>query len=402
MSASLFVGIDVSKLKHDVVIINELKQLVHKPLVIPENATGYQNLFLILNRFRQTHNTATFYIGLEATGEYWKNLYHFLKKQSSDFLVTVINPVQTKKFAESALRRAKTDLVNAKDIALFMLEKRPSPSQDRAPIFDLIKDLDRQMLHFTKQRTMAKNKLRLELAKVAPEIERAVDNLGGPQILAWLEHFPTALEMATASSQQLRDLRYGTRARALSASYIEKMQALAQNSVAHKSGPEAGIIVQALVRHIRHLQQEMQQLKHQIRKLYLQIHEHDSLLTTISGIGKETAIVLEAYIGDVNRFPNAKKFVAYFGMNPVVNLSGKITKRNSYLEKKGSGRVRHKLYMATLHIIRMREGHLYAFYARLVAAGKPKLVALIATMRKLLVIIYAMLKKQRVYDASIK
>ena len=101
-------------------------------------------------------------------------------------------------------------------------------------------------------------------------------------------------------------------------------------------------------------------------------------------------------------FPNAKKFVAFFGMNPVVNLSGKITKRCSYLEKKGSGRVRHKLYMAVLHIIRLREGPIYNFYARLVAAGKPKLVALAATMRKLLVIIYAMLKNQQPFDPAHK
>jgi transposase len=256
------------------------------------------------------------------------------------------------------------------------------------------------MLHFTKQQTMAKNKLRLELTKVAPEIEQTIDNLGGPQILAWLQHFPTAHDMAKASTQRLHDVRYGTRGRALPSTYIKKMQALAQNSIAYKNGPTAGLIVLALVRHIRHLQQEIQQIKQHIRKLYLEIQDHDSLLTTITGIGKETAIVLEAYIGDVNRFPNAKKIVAYFGMNPVVNLSGKVTKRNSYLEKKGSGRVRHKLFMAVLHIIQMREGPIYAFYKRLVAAGKPKLVALIAAMRKLLVIIYAMLKTQQPFDAN--
>jgi transposase len=394
----LFLGIDVSKLKHDIAIVNEQKLVVHKPLVIRENREDYQRLLDKLNWLRQKFATKIFWIGMEATSDYWKNIYHFLKKQSPDFHLTVINPFQTKKFAQSELRRAKTDPVNAKDIALFMLEKRPKPSIDRAPIFEHIKDLDRQIHLLTKQQTMARNKLRLELAKVAPEIEHVIQQLGGQQILAWLEKFPTAEAMAKASLKELCNVPYGKRRRLLPFDRAQKMQNLAQNSIAHKSGAGSGYVVQSLVRQIRQYQQEIQRLKRQMVELYAQVHNHDSLLTTITGISKENAIVLEAYIGDVNRFPDAKKVVAYFGMNPVVNLSGKVTKRASKLEKKGSGLVRHKLYMAVLQIVRLKEGALYKYYARLVASGKPKMVAIVATMRKLVVVIYVMLKNQQPFD----
>ena len=394
----LFVGIDVRKLKHDLAIVNEQKQVVHKPLVIGENRQDYQRLLDTLNRLRQQFGTKIFWIGMEATSEYWKNLYHFLKKQSPDFRVTVINPYQTKKYAESELRRAKTDPVNAKDIALFMVEKRPKPSIDRAPLFEHIKDLDRQIHLLTKQQTMARNKLRLELAKVAPEIEHTIQQLGGQQILAWLEKFPTAEAMVNASLKELCAVPYGKRRRLLPFDRAQKMQNLAKNSIAHKTGVGSGYVVQSLVRQIRQYQQEIQRLKHQMVELYAQVHDHDSLLTTITGISKQTAIALEAYIGDVNRFPDPKKIVAYFGLNPVVNLSCKVTKRASSLEKKGSGLVRHKLYMAVLHIVRLKEGALYNYYARLVASGKPKMVAIVATMRKLVVVIYVMLKKQQPFD----
>lgn len=394
----LFLGIDVSKLKHDIVIVNEQKQVVHKPLVIRENREDYQRLLDQLNWLRHKFATKIFVIGMEATSDYWKNLYHFLKKQSPDFRLTVINPFQTKKFAESELRRAKTDPVNAKDIALFMVEKRPTPSVDRAPILDHIKDLDRQIHLLTKQQTMAQNKLRLELAKVAPEIEHVIKKLAGPKFLAWLEKFPTAEAMVNASLQELCTVRYGKRRWLLSFDWAKKMQDLAKNSIAHKSGAGSGFVVQSLVRQICQYQREIQRLKKQMVELYAQVNEQDSLLATIPGISKEAAIVLEAYIGDVNRFPDAKKMVAYFGMNPVVNLSGKATKRASYLEKKGSGVVRHKLYMAVLQIVRLKKGALYEYYARLVASGKPKLVAMAAAMRKLLVIIYAMLKNRLPFD----
>jgi transposase len=247
---------------------------------------------------------------------------------------------------------------------------------------------------------MTRNKLRLELAKVAPEIEHAIQQLGGQQILAWLEKFPTAEAMVNASLKELCAVRYGKRRRPLPFDRAQKMQNLVKNSIAHKTGAGSGYVVQSLVRQIGQYQQELQHLKCQMLELYAQVNEQDSLLTTITGIGKEAAIVLEAYIGDVNRFPDAKKMVAYFGMNPVVNQSGKVTQRASYLEKKGSGVVRHKLFMALLRIVRLKEGTLYKYYARLVARGKPKLVAIAAAMRKLLVIIYAMLKNRQPFDPT--
>jgi transposase len=237
---------------------------------------------------------------------------------------------------------------------------------------------------------------------VAPEIEHATRTLAGQQFLAWLEKFPTAEAMANASLKELCAVRYGKRRRPLPFDRAQKMQNLGKNSIAHKSGAGSGYVVQSLVRQIHQYQQEIHRLKLQMVELYAQVNDRDSLLTTIPGISKETAIVLEAYIGDANRFPDAKKIVAYFGMNPVVNLSGKITKRASYLEKKGSGVVRHKLYMAVLHIVRLKVGALYKYYARLVARGKPKLVAIAATMRKLLVVIYVMLKKQQPFDPTCK
>jgi transposase len=394
----LFVGIDVSKLKHDVAIVNEHKKLVGRPLVITEDRTGYEQLLCTLQRLARQYQTTTFVIGLEATSEYWKNIYHFLVQHTATFLVTVLNPIQTRKYAEANLRRAKTDPIDAQDIACFMVEKRPQPSYVRSPVFEAIKDLDRQIYSFKKQQTMTTNKLRLELAKVAPEIERAVRSFKSQQVLTLLERYPTAAAMAQASHEELKQIRYGQQQWRLPSAFITKMKNLAENSIACKTGPYAGIIVQALAKRLLTEQQTLAAMQAQITELYQSVKEHHSLLTTITGISKETAIVLEAHIGDVQRFPNAKKLVAYFGMNPTVNKSGKLKKRISYLQKKGSGIVRHKLFMISLNLIRHKSKPFYDYYQRLVAAGKPKLVALAATMRKLLVICYTILKTQQPFS----
>lgn len=395
--AKLYVGIDVSKLKHDVAIMNQHKQLMCKPFVIGDNLNDYQRLVAKLHQLQRQYHTQEFLIGLEATSDYWKNLYYFLKKQSEHFVLAVINPVRTKAFTKTELRRAKTDPVSAQDMARFMVEKKPAASKDRTPIFDAIKDIDTQIYALKKQQTMALNKLRIELSKVAPEIEKATPNLDGKQILAFLAAYPTAEAIAQTSVEELCRVRYGNHQWPLPLGFVYQIKELAQNSVAHKTGAGAGVVVQCLIRRISQGQQEIEILKEQINKLYRQVNEKQSLLTTIKGIGKETACVLEAYIGEVNRFAHAKKMVAYFGMNPVINQSGK-SKRKSYLQKKGSGIVRHKLYMATLNIIRHKISPLYDYYARLVEAGKPKLVAIGATMRKLLVYIYTILKNQTPFD----
>lgn len=393
----LFVGIDVSKYKHDIAIINEQKQFVSKPFVINDDYHGYQFLATRLNHFTQKFQINQFYIGLESTADYWKNIYYYLKKQSNNFLVTVINPVQTKAHAKTELRRAKTDPVNAKDIALFMVEKRPTSSYDRHIIFDIIKDIDKQTYQLRKQQTMSVNKLRIELTKVAPEIEKAVSDVQSKQMLALLSQFPTAEIISKCSVNELLNIRYGKNNWKLPLPFIENIKTLAANSIAYKTGTGAGYVVQSLARTICQFQQEIDCLKSQLSELYQTAYEENSVLETIPGISHQTAIILEAYVGDVHRFSNSKKFVAYFGMNPTVNMSGKFLEK-SYLQKKGTSIVRHKLFMATLSMIRTNREPIISFYNRLLDAGKPKLVAVTACMRKLLVIIYYMLKNQQPFS----
>jgi transposase len=395
---NLFVGIDVSKNKHDVAVLNCEKKNVLKSFVIQDNFKGYNELWRKLEWLKEKYQPQKLLIGMEATGDYWKNLYHFLSKQKNGYHITVINPFQTRAFAKAELRRAKTDPVDAKDIAQFMIEKSPTPTPKISPALDCIKDLDRQIYAINKQKTMTINRLRLELLKNAPEIEKAFRNLAGRQILALLARFPTAQAINKASLAELGKVRFGVRNFRIPSKLVKKVKGLCKNSIAYKTGPGSGWVVQSLVRRITQLLDEKELLQKQIADIYNDFKEQQSVLTSIKGISINTAIALEAYIGDVTRFPNVKNIVAYFGMNPTVCKSGKSLKRPSRLQKKGSGIVRQKLFQAVLCIISKKQGPFYKYYQRLVDSGKPKMVAIGATMRKLLGVAYAMLKKQQKFD----
>ena len=230
---NLFVGIDVSKNKHDVAVLNCEKKNALKSFVIQDNFKGYNELLSKLHFLEEKYQPQTFLIGMEATGDYWKNLYHFLLNQKNGYHVTVINPFQTRAFAKAELRRAKTDPVDAKDIAQFMIEKSPTPTPKISPALDCIKDLDRQIYAINKQKTMTINRLCLELLKNAPEIEKAFPNLAGRQILALLAQFPTAQTINKVSLNDLREIRFGVRNFRIPTRLVKKVKELCKNSIAY-------------------------------------------------------------------------------------------------------------------------------------------------------------------------
>ncbi len=396
----LYVGIDISKLKHDVAVMNEHKQLLGKTWVIREDRSGYLYLSQRLEQLREKHHPKLFYVGMEATADYWKNLFHFLRTQP-DCQLVVINPLKTHAFAKTELRRAKTDPVDARDIAQYLVEKKPQASYFRPPFLENIKDMNTQIQSLKKQQTMTANRLRIELGKVAPEIEQQFRYIQGKQIMAIFSHFPTAKMIEQASLEQLCQISYGLKQRRIPEAFVLKVQNWARNSIGFKSGEGAGSVVQSQIRTLQFYQTEIEILKEQTKQLYQIANSNQAdILATIKGVTKESAIILDAYFGDIHRFKNSNEFVAFFGMNPTLSSSGKSKNRKSRLQKKGDSFVRYQLFLIALNLIRTQQEPFYTYYQRLQDAGKPKLVALCAVMRKLLVTMFMMLKNNEIFDSQ--
>ena len=128
------------------------------------------------------------------------------------------------------------------------------------------------------------------------------------------------------------------------------------------------------------------------------LNEQVQLLTSIKGMGDKTAWAILAYMGDVSLFNNAKQISSYAGLNPSIEQSGSSINR-SRLSKMGCARLRKSLYMPALVAVRYNP-LMMALYDRLQAKGKPKKVALVAVMRKLLVLAYGVLKSGKPFDIN--
>jgi len=146
-----------------------------------------------------------------------------------------------------------------------------------------------------------------------------------------------------------------------------------------------------LEKHIDWLQQELQALNQEIDEFIQQTPEFrhkDHLLRSVPGVGPVTSAILLADLPELGRL-NRKKIAALVGVAPFNRDSG--GRRGQRWVKGGRVAVRNVLYMATVAAVRFNPV-LKAFYTRLVAQGKPKKVALVACMRRLLTILNAMMR----------
>jgi transposase len=123
------------------------------------------------------------------------------------------------------------------------------------------------------------------------------------------------------------------------------------------------------------------------------------LLETIPGVGRRTATVILAELPAVDRLPSAQSAAAYCGLSPREFASGTSVRRKTRLSKAGNPRLRKALFLPTQTAVRFNP-LLAGFFARLVAAGKPKMQAIGACMRKLVMIAYGVLKNRQPFDPN--
>lgn len=143
--------------------------------------------------------------------------------------------------------------------------------------------------------------------------------------------------------------------------------------------------------HIAWLDQELNELDEQLRKTIIQSpvwREKDDLLRTVPGVGYHLSLTLLAFLPELGTL-DRRQIAALVGVAPFNRDS--CTLRGKRTVWGGRAQVRAALYMGALVASRFNPV-IRDFYQRLLAAGKPRKLALTACMRKLLVILNSVLK----------
>ena len=211
-------------------------------------------------------------------------------------------------------------------------------------------------------------------------------------------HTQVSPEMITVPSLDTRVIQITQRRNA----YDKYRHAITQlNNLIEATRKEDTKLIHSIQKQIASLQEAADKLLEEIEKLLMEKEENKHAmknLQTIPGIGKKSALAL---LLEFMRYPKARssEMVALMGLDPVLRDSG-VFKGKSRISKQGGKHLREKLYMATVVAIKHND-RLKLFYERLVSNGKPKMVALLAAMRKLLRIAFAVVKNNEPYRALV-
>ena len=379
-----FAGIDIAAETHFVAVVDEGSTAVVKPTSFTEDATGYEKLFGLLG------GPSDLLVAMEATGHYWQNLFAALA--AAGYVVALLNPLRTRRFAGEDLERTKTDAIDALGIARFAAQKRPVatrlPDSATQELRELVRFRDRLMQDFGDRVRQLHRLVDLGF----PEFTRYVRSLDSELASAILHEYPTAEAFLGLPWKRLAKLCYDGRHK-VGEEIAKGLVAAAKTSVGRHHGPAYRVQVRCACEDLDVLRRRLREIDSDIERT-LRDHEVGTLLTTLDGIGPTTAARLVAELGDISSFRSAAAIASYVGAIPGLRQSGKRQASRAGLTPHGNARLRAKLWMPTLTAVR-KNPWLRAYYEGLLRRGKLPKVALVAAMRKLLIAVYFVAKHRK-------
>lgn len=338
----IYLGIDVSKDKHDCCILSQDGELLSKPFSVPNSRQGFEKLFSLVSSFE--NNPENVKAGLEATGHYSFAILGYLLEKG--FACFVFNPLHTNLYRKAvSLRKTKTDKVDSKTIALLLLSSVGLKPYSKALYHnEQLKSLSRYRFSKVRERAVLKQQLARLVNILFPELEKLVPSLHLSSVYALLEQFPGASYVANAHLTKLTNLLSSS-----SSGHYKKEKAIQiRNASVSSVGcimPAKSLELKHTVALIRVLSEEIEEIETEIKKLMDELH---SPITSIPGISYRMAAMILSEIGDFSNFDSPDKILAFAGLSPSTYQSGKLDNAHSHMEKRGSKYLRYALLLPLL------------------------------------------------------
>ena len=384
-----YLGIDIAKVNHVASLIDEDGSILVKAIKFTNSNEGLQKLLDSIS----SYDSSKIYCAMEATGTYWLSLFSALTDKG--FNVSVFNPYQIKSFRGAySNRKQKNDVIDSIIIANFL--NFNGPDQTSLPNDDLLalKNLTRYRSNLVDNISKAKTQVKGILNKVFPEYSDSFSDVFGEASKQILINCPTPYEIVNFNTKKLANLLKKASNGRHSTDKVREIKELAKNSFGIKfTGDACSFEIKQLVNQIIFLEKQVDDLKLKIKSIYSKLDSH---LQSIPGIGEALAPVILAEISDINNFSTPSKLTAFAGIDPSENQSGNKKSTDEKTSKRGSPYLRHAIYQAAF-IASNNDPVMRDYYLKKRAEGKHHYVALAGVERKILGIVYHVLKEKRDY-----
>lgn len=384
-----FVGIDISKYKHDCFITTESGEFVANSFTIQNNKTGFQELLKVLKSLNSQEEIR---IGFEATAHYALNLKLFLEKAHYSFME--FNPVLLAKFNKSqTLRRTKTDAIDCASIARWLMTVDYKPYPVGFYHTYSLKSLTRLRDTLVKQRSFYIVKMTNVLDHTFPEFKPFFHNRFSKTALYLLETYGSAEKMARMNSASYDNLRKISRGRFSMQKFL-KLKALAVDSVG-EDNEIFSLQLQSLINLYNQSAKEVTLIEEQIISL---IEDIQPKSLTIPGIGALSAAVIYSEYGDLSKFNSPSQMLSFAGLEPGYYQSG-TSEHGGHMVKRGSSHLRFTLMNLCIPLIQYNM--VFAeYYAKKRGEGKSHRVACSHVIKKLIRVIFILEKNDMDFDSS--
>lgn len=394
-----YLGIDVSLKSHRCALLDTEGEKVQNSFSIDASQEGFSLLLATLEKRGVPKEDLT--IGLEATGHLWENLLAHL--ESKGFTVKLLNPFQTNRYRELLAKKAKTDDIDAYVIAGLLRSGEAQscyvPDDQIQGLRDLVRLRNTYLDNLQTYRRQATALLQL----VFPEAFSVVRDPFAKAMRTILQQYPTAADLAQVHPRKIEKIARSFQGNNFDRAKAEALVAAAKNSIyAGRAKLSRGKVLASLLSQIAQLESAIEELDATIAASLddsTKGRSDTDRLTSIPGIGPKTAAILLAEIGEVSRFHSANHLVGYFGLFPVLAESGGKPLSAPHISKRGPKYFRRALYMASVAALK-HNPELRGLYHRKLSQGKAPKQALIVVARKLLTIVYSLLRYQTEYNPS--
>lgn len=346
-----FVGIDISKFKHDCAIVDEFGDVITPSWSFQNDREGFSLLKELLDALDGKKK-----IGLEATGHYGQNLKLFL--ENNDFSFMEFNPLLINRFVHSkSLRKTKTDSIDALMIAQYLMTVEYKPYPPSFYTFEKLKSLTRFRDSLIRQRSRQLVELTNILDKVFPEFKPFFKGRFSATALYILSHYASPEKISNMNSKSYEPLRRLSRGRFSMVDFVE-LKTLVRNTV--------GSTCDYLLQEMEITIDIYNQLQSKVEEIELQIHDCVLALAppilTIPGIGAASAAVILSEFGDLSKFNSPSKLLSFAGMEPGYFQSG-TSESTGKMVKHGSSHLRYAMMNCAQTVIN-NEPTFAAYYAR--------------------------------------
>lgn len=386
-----FVGIDCSKYKHDCFIATEAGEVIRDTFTFDNSGTGFSQFFSILEALSCPKSQIK--VGFESTSHYMVPLMKHLSVKGYEFIL--LNPVIVSRFRRSTtLRRIKTDKIDAKTIAQVLASQDFESYHMQVYHFPELKSLTRLRDCLVKQRSYYLVMLTNVLDEVFPEFKEFFnDSLKSKTAFYLLDTYKIPTRMANMNASSFDNLKKVSYGKFSYAKFI-KLKELAKNTIGSSSDADE-LEISSLLSIYKSINDEICRVESKIEEIMNII---DSPTVSIPGVGLMSAASIIAEFGDLSRFANADKMLAYAGLDCGRSQSG-IADYKGKMVKHGSGYLRQAL-MNVVETMMIHAPVFYDFYHKKRDEGKSHRVALSHLARKLVRLIYKLETSHSRFDLN--